>query len=269
MRFLDIPRGGFGANIAPVAGLLFPASEETDMNSTWQTVTLALLLLAAASGAARSADQSFLSDYSGLKPSSDNSFDQLYISDEAGARAAHYTAVMVDQPELFVHTDSEYKGMKPDEMKAIADSLREAITDELKDSYQIVDAPGPNVLYVRFAVADLMLDKKRRPILAYLPAGAVIYAAKNLMSDATSKVRLANMRIEGEVLDSQSLQQLAAMTASRGSLSGKASDQEPAWDEMSGLFSLVGKRLRCRLDNSQTTADKQTNCGDITPAPAG
>ena len=232
------------------------------MNSTWKSVALALFL-ATAAGAAQGADPAFLSDYSGLKPTADNAFDQLYIAADASARGGQYTAVMVDQPELFVHPDSKYKGMKPDDMKAIADSLRQAITDELKDGYQIVDAPGPNVLYVRFAVADLMLEKKKRPIMAYIPAGAVIYAAKNMMSDATSKVRLASMRIEGEVLDSQSLQQLAAMTASRGSLSGKAAEEEPTWDEMGALFSLVGKRLRCRLDNSRAAADKQANCGAI------
>ncbi len=226
------------------------------------------LVLAVGTAFAQAKEDAFLSDYSGLKASPDNPFDELYVSPNLPAHSAQYTAVMVDQPELFVHPDSKYKGMKPDDMKAIADILRQAITDQLKDGYQIVDAPGPHVLYVRFAVGDLMLEKKKRPILAYLPAGAVVYAAKNMMTDATSKVNLANLKLEGEVLDSQSLEQLAAMTASRGSLSTKPADESPTWDELNGLFTVVGQRLRCRLDNSHAAADKQANCGAIGLAPA-
>jgi len=223
------------------------------------------LFLASATGAthAQSAGDPFLSDYSVLRPAADKPFDQIYLSPDVGARAAQYTAVMVDQPELFVHPDSKYKGMKPDDMKAIADGLRQAITDELKGAYEVVDAPGPNVLYVRFAVSDLMLEKKRRPILAYLPAGAVVYAAKNLASDGTSKVNVANMKIEGEVLDSQSLQQLAAMTASRSGKDSKDNEKGASWDEMNELFSVVGKRLRCRLDNARAPAEKQADCAAI------
>jgi uncharacterized protein (DUF2235 family) len=65
-----------------------------------------------------------------------------------------------------------YKGMKPDDMKAIADSLRENVASELRAAgYEIVDKPGPNVMYVRMAVGDLMLQKRKRPILAYTPVG--------------------------------------------------------------------------------------------------
>lgn len=218
-------------------------------------------------GSGPAGEEAFLSDYSRLKPSPDNPFDELYLSPDASAGVARYTAVMVDQPELFIHPDSKYKGMKPDDMKVIADGLRQAITDELKSGYQVVEAPGPNVLYVRFAVGDLMLQKKKRPILAYMPTGALLYAVKNLGKEVTDKVNLTNMKVEGEVLDSQGLEQLAAMTASRGSLSTKASDQPPTWDELNGLFTLVGKRLRCLLDNARAPADEQAACGQIGLAP--
>lgn len=198
---------------------------------------------------AQETDGPFLSDYSGLKPSPDNPFDELYIAPGALQRAAQYKSVMIDQPELFVHPDSKYNGIKPDDMKLIADALREAIAAELRSGYQIVDAPGADVLYVRFAVGDLMLEKKKRAL-----------------SDATRYVNVRNMKIEGEVLDSQSLEQLAAMTTSRGSLSTKASADpaaEVSWDEMTGLFQILGKRLRCRLDNSKKPESQWTICGAI------
>lgn len=212
---------------------------------------------------AQDAEEAFLSDYSGLKPATDNPFDELYIAPGSLTRMAQYTAVMVDQPELFVHPDSKYQGMKPDDMKLIADGLRDAITNELKDGYQIVDAPGANVLYVRVAVGDLWLKKRKRSILSYTPVGFVVHGAMGLAKEVTEKIDLKNMKIEGEVLDSQSLEQLAAMTTSRGSLSGKPETEATSWDELSGLFSVVGKRLRCRLDNSRKPESEWAKCGEI------
>src|SRR5687768_9452477 len=77
-------------------------------------------------------EDAFLSDYSKLKAAPDNPFEEIYVAPDARARAAQYTAVMVDQPELFIHPDSKYKGIKPDDMKIIADALREKVTAELK-----------------------------------------------------------------------------------------------------------------------------------------
>lgn len=205
---------------------------------------------------------SFLRDYSKLQPAPDNPFEELYIAPDAKKRAAQYTAVMIDQPEIFVHPDSKYKGVKPDDMKAIADSLREAVSNELKGAYQIVDQPGPNVLYVRMAIGDVMLQKKKRPVLAYVPIGALVYAGKNMAKDVTEKIDLNDLKIEGEVLDSVSLEQLGAMTASRGSLSVDT-DKPVSWDRLYELFGTVGKRLRCRLDNAKVSEQEWTNCGKI------
>ena len=222
------------------------------------------LLLGSTAAIAQSAEGSFLSDYSGLKPATDNPFDELYLAPGVLDRASQYTGIMIDQPELFVHPDSKYQGMKPDDMKLIADELRQAMVKELESGYKIVDAPGPGVLYVRLAVGDLSLKKKKRPILAYTPAGALIKAGRDLTKDMSEKVDVKNMKIEAEVVDSQSQEQLAAMTTSRGSLSGaKGEDVDVSWDEMSGLFGVIGKRLRCRLDNSKKPEAEWTKCGAI------
>jgi hypothetical protein len=225
-----------------------------------------VLVLGPLTGLAQSPEEAFLTDYSKLKAATDNPFDEIYLAPDAPKRAAQYTAVMVDQPELFIHPDSKYKGIKPDDMKVIADSLREKVTTELKSNYQIVDKPGPNVIYVRLAVGDLMLQKKKRPILAYIPVGAVVYAAKNLASEATSKIDLKNMKIEGEVLDSVSGEQFAAVTSSRGSLSSTqagASAKPVSWQELDNLFGVVGKRVRCRLDNARLPEAQWQKCGAI------
>jgi len=231
-----------------------------------------VLLFGSTAVQAQDKDGSFLSDYSGLKPAADNPFDEFYIAPDALANASKYTAVMVDQPELFVHPESKYQGMKPDDMKLIADGLRAAITKELESGYKIVDAPGPNVLYVRVAVGDLQLKKKKRGILAYTPAGALIKAGVDMTKEVTEKVDVKNMKIEAEVLDSQSQKQLAAMITSRGSLSTAAagkSESAVSWKELNDLFGVIGKRLRCRLDNSKKPESQWTKCSTIGLTAAG
>jgi hypothetical protein len=59
------------------------------------------------------------------------------------------------------------------------------------------------------------------------------------------------------------LEQLAAMIASRGSLSGKPETEATSWEELNGLFSVAGKRLRCRLDNSRKPEANWAKCGEI------
>ena len=189
-------------------------------NILWHAMLLSLIVAMPQQGLAQNdSDQesegAFLRDYSKLQPAPDNPFEEIYISPDAQKRASQYTAVMIDQPEIFVHPDSKYQGMKPDDMKAIADSLREAVANELKSGYQVVDQPATNVLYVRLAIGDVMLQKKKRPILAYTPIGAVVHAGRNAAKEVTEKIDLKDLKIEGEVLDSESMEQLGAMTASR------------------------------------------------------
>lgn len=238
------------------------------MNMFAGAITLGLTLaLVPLTGRAQD-EETFLSSYTGLKASPDNPQDEIYIAPGALTRIAKYKKVMIDQPELFVHPESKYAGMKPDDMKAIADAMRAALTTQLESGYQIVEATGPDVLYVRVAVGDLMLKKHKRGILSYTPIGFVVHGAVGLTKEITEKIDLKGMKIEGELLDSQNLDQLAAFTMSRGSLAGKPEGEVTSWDELTGLFGVVGKRLRCRLDNSAKPESQWTPCSTIGLPPA-
>ena len=82
-------------------------------------ISLAFFLTTAAFGSVLAQDlqySDFLSDYSQLKKSSDKYMDYTYVAADAPAKMANYTAVMIDQPEIFVAANSKYKGMKPDDM---------------------------------------------------------------------------------------------------------------------------------------------------------
>jgi hypothetical protein len=73
----------------------------------------------------------FLTDYTNLTQSSDEYMDYTYLAEGAPAKMANYSAVMIDQPEIFIAANSKYKGMKPDDMKQLADAFRGAMAESL------------------------------------------------------------------------------------------------------------------------------------------
>ena len=222
--------------------------------------SLALFLTTTAFGSALAQDlqsSDFLSDYSQLKQSSDQYMDYTYLAEGAPGKMVNYSAVMIDQPEIFVAANSKYKGMKPDDMKQLADAFRSAYAASLSTTYMIVDQPGPNVLYVRFAISNVQLKKHKKGLLGYTPIGLVAGAAKSAMtSDFTKKIDLKGLTMEMEILDSSSEEQLAALLETR---SGKK-DEPASWAELEAIITVYSQRVGCRLDNARKAEENRVDC---------
>ena len=174
------------------------------------TLTMLPSLTVAASG--------FLSDYGRLTlVQTATSTDLVYIAPDAFERAAKYTAVMVDQPEILFSADSEYRGMKPEDELALASIMREAAKKKLQaGNYRVVEQPGRDVLYVRVALTDLYLKKKKRGVLAYTPVGAVFKAGSDSLKETLDKLDIIEMTFEAELADSMSGEVLAAIVVQSG-----------------------------------------------------
>jgi hypothetical protein len=222
--------------------------------------SLAFFLTMTAFGSAVAQDihsSDFLSDYSKLKQSSDAHMDKTYLVEGAQDKMVNYSAVMIDQPEIFVAANSKYKGMKPDDMKQLADSFRAAMAASLSTTYMIVDQPGPNVLYVRFAISNVQLKKKKKGLFSYTPIGLVAGAAKSAMtSDFTKKIDLKGLTMEMEILDSNSEERLAALLETR---SGKK-DEPASWEDLEALITVYSQRVGCRLDNARRAEENRVDC---------
>jgi len=222
--------------------------------------SLAFFLTIAVFGSALAQDlqsSGFLSDYSQLKKTSDKFMGHSYLVQGAEDTMANYTAVIIDQPEIFIAPNSKYKGMKPDDMKALADAFRTSMSQALAQDFTIVEQAGPNVLYVRFALTNLQLKKKRKGLLSYTPVGLVAGAAKSaLTTDITKKIDLKGLTMEMEILDSNSEQQLAAAVEVRS-----GSKEEPAsWAELEALIGVYAQRMRCRLGNAYVAEENRVDC---------
>lgn len=227
------------------------------------TPVLGACLVAAQAIAAPQFDQTFLADYSKLQPRTAGQVSDLaYIAPEGYARLSKYDAVALDQPEILVSPSSDYKGGKPEDMAQIAEHMRAALAQRLTEGgYKVVDQPGQGVLYVRLALTDLEMKKKKRGLLAYTPVGAVVKAGADAVKDAMDKVDITGMTLQAELLDSQTGDVLAALVVVRETPAGEK-EVRMDFDELTALVGEYGARLRCNLDNARVAPEKQVNCLD-------
>jgi Protein of unknown function (DUF3313) len=227
---------------------------------------LAACTLTLVAGGAAFAESGFLTDYSKLEPvTSPTGTDRLYIAPDAAKRIAAHTGVLIDQPEIHFSANSEYRGMKPQDIETLATIMRDAMKARIEAGgrYAVVDQPGADVLYVRTALTELYLKKKKRAVLAYTPVGAVVKAGADALKETLNKVDIIEMALEAEIADSQSGEVLAALVVERGARKAEGQkEQRMDMDEFRATIHEYGDRLRCRLDNARLSEEDWIDCTD-------
>ena len=98
--------------------------------------------------------QGFLTDYSKISKTQDDYGSYRYV--DSTADFSKYNKLLVDRIKIFFMEDSEYKGIDPDELKALTDYFYEAINKAMGDTYPMVTEVGPDVLRLRVAITDLV-----------------------------------------------------------------------------------------------------------------
>ena len=247
-----MPRGTIGA----------ASWQGVDMNYKVLVAATTLTLLSGTTFAA----SGFLSDYSKLTPakSATGTADRVYIAPGAFERAAGYTAVMLDQPEILFSADSEYRGMKPEDVAALASVMRETAKERLEaGNYKVVEQPGKDVLFVRVALTDLYLKKKKRGVLAYTPIGAVAKVGTDALKETLDKLDIIEMTFEAELADSTSRDVLAAIVVPSGGRKTEGEkEQRMDMAEFRAHINEYASRLRCQLDNAKLTKAESIDCTD-------
>ncbi len=232
---------------------------------TKRLVMVVLGLIGAASAFGQNND--FLSDYSLLEDSGGDFVTMKYLVPNAVQRTADYKGILVDQPEIFIAADSKYKGAKGDQLKALADIARLATIERIEaGGFNVADEPGPDVLYMRWAITDLYLQKKKRGFLAYTPIGFVVHATKNAaVRDLWKKIDIAELSLEVELSDMVTGEILAAAVTSQQGIRKQKGEkaQIVSWQELDALFETVGERLRCNLSNAKVPESDWENCADV------
>ncbi len=212
----------------------------------------------------------FLSDYSKLKPAGgDRMLDYVYADEANIEKLKSYDSIIIDQPEIFISEKSRYKGLKPDQITLIAETMRQHLVDTLSETYTVTDTPAGGVLFLRMALANMNIKKKKRGILSYTPVGAVVHAGVNVSKEVTEKTDLRGVTVEVELLDSVTGEQLAAAIDMRGrSYSADNPPPEDApeltWELFNFMMQTYANRLNCRLENAQLEVEARQDCTKIT-----
>ena len=223
---------------------------------TWVAVA-SFALLTSASQAQELIYSGFMTDYTQLRKVTDGSANYRYVAPGVEDKLIDYFAVMIDQPEIFIAADSEYRGIKPKQFDALADALRAGISSALSQNLYIVDQPGENVMYISVAITNLKLKKKKKSVLGYTPVGLVTGAIKGAAtSDIAKKADLQSMVFEAEVFDSETGERLVALIDSQFvDRAGSTS-----WEELQEFMVQYGRLFQCRFDNARLPVERRVDC---------
>ncbi len=209
-------------------------------------------------------ESGFFDDYSRLQSTGDKWESYIYTKDNFHERVAAVQAIVIEQPELFLAPDSKYKGMKPQDMGLISNSMRELVVAAFEDGYQIAHSPGPNTIAIRMAFSNLYLKKKPRiPVIGWLPPAYVMTTVKRKMLDKfADNVLMTELVWEGELIDTETGEVIGQILSELGNHLEKK--EFSSWDELVVSMSVGAARLRCRFDNAKLPESERRNCLEIT-----
>ncbi len=211
--------------------------------------TLFVFLASASLAIAGAKYSGFLDEYPAFEADKDRKGAMVYR--KAGVNLKSYTKIMIDPVEIWISPKTKYKGLKPDDLKVLADTFRQAIVDALEPTYPVVNKTGPDVLGIRVAITNVYITKKKRGLLGYTPIGFVTSTAVMAIGDNMS---LQDAVIEAELLDSQSNERLGALidqqskTAKKKLSVGPVKSGKTSWDEIKQTLKFYAERFRGRMD---------------------
>ena len=193
----------------------------------------------------------FLKDYSQLQEGKQGEALLVYINPDADFSA--YDKVLLDDVTVWRAVDSNLADAPEEEIEELALGLHEAMVESLKEDYEIVHTAGPGTLRVRVAITEaakswVVLDT----LTTVVPHTRLISGIQRLATGTHSFVGKAS--IEGEILDAQSGERLAAAVDRRAggkSFQGLMS----SWDDVKEACHYWAGRLRDRLRAERGKAD--------------
>lgn len=213
-------------------------------------LTVTLLSLALIAGAAGAQDKAaakpqysgFLGDYSKLQPAKDREGISVFLDRSRDYKG--YTKVMFDPPEVVLTPNPDYKGVQPDALKRMTDAVVGSFRKALEPAYQVVEAPGPDVLRVRIAITNVQAAKPDLKATDLMPVKAVFNLGR---AAAGAAPRVAEMSAEIEVFDDKGARVAAAVATRRGDKTLPQGEQV-TWQQLEPIAAYWAGAFRQRLD---------------------
>ena len=203
----------------------------------------ALVLGGCSAGGMKNVEKSgFLGDYSQLQAGGDDRAALTYF--KPGVDFKPYTKLMFERVVVSLDPAAIKREIDPAMLVEMTDYYQKALIAAVKDGYEVVDQPGPDVLWVRAAITDIKPSNPTANTLSSIvPVGMIVSVAAKATTDTNMGTGEAATEIE--VLDSMSKERLAAAVDRRQG--GKAAFRGK-WVDTQQAFDFWAKRFRERLD---------------------
>lgn len=184
----------------------------------------------------------FLNDYSKLAPAKDREGILIYINKTADYSG--YTKIMFEPVQVFLTPNPDYKGVQPDALKRMTDGFLDSFRRNLTPAYEIVHAPGPDVLQVKAAITGVQMVNPGMGVTDLVPVKAIFNLGRKATGNAPQVVE---MTAEMEVLDADGKVLVQAVATRKGEKTLKQGDQI-TWEEMQAITDYWAKGFRQRVD---------------------
>ncbi len=225
---------------------------------------LALGLLVPVAGVAADKPEfsGFLEDYSGFEQSP--KVPSAWRRIKPGATPTDiekYNKIMLDPIQVWVHDQARYKGVDPNQLKAMTDYFRNAIVRVMAPDYPVVGNPGDDVLRVSLAITGVIPVEPKRSPLGYLPVGFVLSTAKEAVDSAGGKEEVElQASMEAAFYDSASGERMFAVVDShRGDDMMVGKDQaEIGWEGTKAAMDFWASELRKRFDETHGKGEEDS-----------
>ena len=185
------------------------------------------------------ADSKFIDNMPQLAHDSDRSGALIWIKPEVNR--AVYTKVMIEPITIFISPDSEYQDLDAKELKALADGFNETLIKTLEPEIAVLNKAGPGVVYMRAALTNVKLAKKKRGLLSYTPIGLVATAVADA---AGARISLKDAAVEIEMLDSVTGERLGVLVDKAPTVAGS---EALSWDSINEVFKFYAERFKARM----------------------
>lgn len=190
----------------------------------------------------------FLGDYSILQKGKEGEALLIYINPNTDF--AVYDKVIFDPVTVWRGESSKLYDVPEADLQRLANYLHTAIVTKLREDYEIVNKPGPDVLRIRAAITEAGKSNVGLNIFSTIvPQAILLSGAKKLATGTNSFVGAAS--VEGKITDSNTGEILAAMVDRRAggkSLKGAMN----AWNDVEQAFQYWANRLSQRLREMRT-----------------
>jgi hypothetical protein len=186
----------------------------------------------------------FFKSYANLKPVNGMDGRALgYATTDAQKNLHRYIACVIDPVEVYLASDADDAKLTENARSAATEYFRAALVKSVSDAYPVVEQAGPLVLRLRAAVVGVDFG------------GEVATADKDGDTGKSYTVNIGKVRVEMELLDSETGEQIAALVDNESLGDGvEIASANPAhqekWAAAREAFDGWAYRVRDFLDTS-------------------